>query len=415
MSATLATRTAPVTAERGNSRMKTAATWLFVLPLLTEGVLPGVVKLQVAGLAVLAFVLVGSGRELPHRAVERVFAVAAVLTLTVIGYVAFGSWPQGAGTARAYDGKAVLWVVTYVLVAVFAVLFFEAALFERVMWRGATVALWIGMVSCAVSRLTGHLLLVNPAYGTARMTGTLSEPSDWAPLLAVVLILALRRKSWLCAVLAIAGLALADSPTCMLVMALAVPLYCALTTGWRYRVPLLAALAIAVACAGVFVQRADYQAWLNSGSTAEVAVGRLVSGIRNAETGGEEGQNARYANIAGVMTAARDGGWVRAGAGPGADAVYFPAVLAQGDLTPATANSLWSSVAFDFGEWGLAALVALMLAAVWRLRRYPLMCALLLPFLISSMVNSSVPDWSMAALAVLLFTLPRPAGLRRSA
>ena len=105
------------------SRMKTAATWLFVLPLLTEGVLPDVVKVQTAGLAVLAFAAIGSDRPLPRLAVERIFAVSAVLTLTVCGYLAFSSWPQGGGTARAYDGKAVMWVVTYVLVAVFTVLF----------------------------------------------------------------------------------------------------------------------------------------------------------------------------------------------------------------------------------------------------------------------------------------------------
>jgi hypothetical protein len=31
------------------------------------------------------------------------------------------------------------------------------------------------------------------------------------------------------------------------------------------------------------------------------------------------------------------------------------------------------------------------------------MAALLLPFLVASMVNSAIPDWSLAALGILLF------------
>jgi hypothetical protein len=60
-----------------------------------------------------------------------------------------------------------------------------------------SLALWIGVASCAVSRLTGHLLQVNFADRGSRMVGTLTEPSDWAPVLKLVLQLALRRRSWL--------------------------------------------------------------------------------------------------------------------------------------------------------------------------------------------------------------------------
>ena len=100
----------------------------------------------------------------------------------------------------------------------------------RVVWQGATLALWIGVASCVASRLTGHLLLVNLGNGESRMVGTLTEPSGWAPVLTLVLLLALRRQSWLYAGLVLAGLVLVDSPTCMLVMAVTVPLYYAITS-----------------------------------------------------------------------------------------------------------------------------------------------------------------------------------------
>lgn len=389
-------------AVRTGSRMPTAAMWLFVLPLLTEGVAVDVVKLEVAGLAVLAFVrIVIQQRVLPQRAVQRIFLTFAVLALIVIGYLAFGSWPSNAGNARSYDTHAMMFVATYVVVAVLAVLFFEERLFERVIWRAATLALWAGVTSCAASRLTGHLLLVNPADGGLRMVGTLTEPSDWAPVLALIMLLALRRRSWLYAALALAGLILADSPTCMLVMAITVPLYYALASPHRYRALVLAALAVIIPAGVLLVQQSDPAAWLNSGNAAEVAVGRLLSGIRNVVTDGQEGTNARFANTTGVLAAARANGWMRLGAGPAADATYFPAML-PGAHGPAAVNALWVSTLFDFGEGGVAVLGALMIVAAWRMRRSPQMTAMLLPFFVASLVNSSIPDWSFVALAIML-------------
>ena len=314
MTATLMTRPA----ERTGSRMQVTAVCLFVLPLFSEGAAKDVVKAEIAGLAVLAFVrIVVSDRVLPQHAVERIFMTVGVLTLIGIAYLAFRPWPSDVGTAYSYDTHALIFGGTLVAVAVFAVLFFKEEPFERVIWLGARLALWIGVVSCVVSRLTGHLLLVNPADGGLRMVGTLTEPSDWAPLLTLVLLLALRRRSWLYLALVLAGLVLTDSPTCILVMAVTVPLYYAMTSSWRHRVPLLVSLAIIIPAGGFFVQQADAAAWLDSGNSAKIAVGRLVSGIRNVETGGKEGTNSRFQNATVVITAAREHGWMHFGAGPG--------------------------------------------------------------------------------------------------
>jgi hypothetical protein len=392
-------------AERISSRTRTAAAWLFALPLLTEGVLPDVVKLEVAGLGLLAFWVVGSNRPLPHRALERIFLVAAVLTLVVIGYLAFGHWPSGAGSPRSYDEHAALWVASLVVVAVYAVLFYEPAVFERVIWRGATIALWAGVISCAVARMAGHALLaVNAAHGTLRMAGPLTEPSAWAPVLTLVLLLALRRRSRLYVLLAVAGLVLADSPVCLLVAVVTVPLYYGLAGSWRRRVPLLLAMAVIIPSAVLLVQRADAQAWEASGNTAEAAVGRLLSGLQNVGTDGQQGSNARFASTTAIVGAVRENGWMRFGAGPAADSTWVPASY------PVTgpgvgANALWVTILFDFGEAGVLVLAALMLAAAWRVRRNPALAAILLPFLIATLVNSAGADVPFAALAVMLYGL----------
>jgi hypothetical protein len=391
------------------SRTKAAAAWLFLLPLLAEGVLPGVVKLEVGGLAVLAFVLVGSNSPLPEHAFERVLAAAGVLLLAILGFLAFRSWPPEAGTARAYGTQAFLWAATYAAVGVVAVLFWDERLFTRVMWRGCTVALWAGLASCAASRLTGHLLLANPAHGTLRMVGTLTEPSDWAPILCVVLLLAWRRRSRLHVAAALAGLLLADSPTCLLVMAVTVPLYVALASPWRGRIPLLAALLVIIPAGVLLVARTDAAAWEASGNTAQVAVGRLIAGIQDAADGGNASaadlpgqEDARLANTTGALDAARANGWMYLGAGPDADAVYFPAMQAAGGPI-AGVNALWVSVLVDWGEGGLAVLAVLMVTAAWRMRRHREACAVLLPSFVSSLVNSSIPDWSLVALGILLY------------
>jgi hypothetical protein len=391
-------------AERTGSRMQVAAVWLFALPLFTEGVAKDVVKVEIAGLAVLAFLrVVVSDRILPKRAVERVFMTVGVLTLIGIAYLAFRPWPSDAGTARSYDVHALIFGATLVAIAVFAVLFFEEALFERVIWLGATLALWIGVVSCAVSRLTGHPLLVNSGDGGLRMVGTLTEPSDWAPVLALVLLLALRRRSWLYLALVLAGLVLADSPTCMLVMAVTLSLYYAITNSWRHRILLLVILAIIIPAGVFFVQRADVAAWLDSGNSAKIAVGRLVSGIRNVETGGEEGTNTRFQSTTVVIAAAKEHGWMQFGAGPDADSTWLPAMYPGPSGTTEAANALWVSILFDYGEVGVAALGAMMIASVWRMRRNSQMTAILLPFFIAMLVNSSGADTALVALGIMLY------------
>ena len=393
-------------AERTGARMQVAATWLYVLPLFTDGVANDVFKAEIAGLAVLAFVrIVISDRVLPQRAVERIFMTAGVLTLIGIAYLAFKPWPSDVGTTRSYDTQALIWGANYVAVAVFVVLFFEEELFEQVIWRVATLALWIGVASCAASRLTGHPLLVNSADGGLRMVGTLNEPSAWATVLPLVLLLALRRRSYIYLPLVLAGLVLAASPTCMLIMAATVPLYYAMTSSWRYRILLLVILAIIVPAGVFFVQRADAAAWLDSGNPTKIAVGRLVSGIQNVETDGDEGTNSRFQSTTVVIAAAREHGLMHFGAGPAADVTWLAAMYPEPSGTIVGANTLWAAILFDFGEVGVAAFSAMMIAAVWRMHRNPRMTAIVLPFFIAALVNSTSagPGTEFIALGIMLF------------
>jgi hypothetical protein len=236
------------------------------------------------------------------------------------------------------------------------------------------------------------------------MQGTVSEPSAWAPVIPIVLLLAVKHRSWLYVFLALVGVVLADSPTCFLVLAVTLPVYFALTSSWRWRIPLLVMLSVLIPLAAFFVQSASPSNYLNSENPALIAVGRLLSGIRNVETGGQVGSNDRYSSTTVVITQTEQNGWLYTGAGPAADGTYFRAKY------PATGpiygtNSLWVTALFDFGVGGVFAIGLLMLAAIWRMRNDRTMAAILLPFFVASLVNSAEGPflYVYVVLGVMLF------------
>lgn len=381
-----------------------AATWLFVLSFLTLGVGRDHTYVEWAGLALLAFASFVLFRQpVPERAIHRITLSAAVLVLVVCAYLVFGSWPSSFGTGHSYDVQAVYFVLTYLAVCIFAVLFFEERAFERVIWRAAILALWIGVLSWLVSRLTHHSLLVSESHGVLRMQGMLSEPSAWAPVIPLVVLLAIHRRSWWALGLAALATVLTASPTCVLVLAATIPLYYVLTGTRRSRVVVVVALAVSLPAAALFVYAAGPSPYLDSHNTAEKAVGRLLAGIEYAKTDGRAGHNTRLADTRVVISDAKANGWILAGAGPAADETYFPARFPSGTLRP---NALWVSVLFDFGLIGGLLLGTLMVIAVWRVRHRPQMCAILLPFFVASLINSAEGsfEYGFVALGIVLFT-----------
>jgi hypothetical protein len=392
-----------MTLRRYSSGTQEAATWLFVLSFLTLGVGRDHAYVEWGGLALLAFASFVLFRQpVPARAIRRIILSAVVLMLVVCAYLIFGAWPSSFGAGRSYDVQAVYFVVTYLAVCAFAVLFFEERIFERVIWRAAIVALWIGVLSWLVSRLTHHLLLASESHGVLRMQGMLSEPSAWAPVIPLVVLLAIQRRSWWSLGLAVLATVLTASPTCVLVLVATIPLYYVLTGTRRSRVVVVLALVVSLPAAVLFVYAAGPGPYLEGHNTAEKAVGRLLAGIEYAKTDGRAGHNTRLADTRVVISEAKANGWILAGAGPAADDTYFPARFPSGTLRP---NALWVSVLFDFGLIGVLLLGNLMVIAVCRMRYRPQMCAILLPFFVASLINSAEGnfEYGFVALGITLF------------
>ena len=385
--------------------MDTLAAWLFVLPLFAIGALPDVTKIQGTGIAVLAFAaVVILQRSVSRRGAAVMYVTFSVLTLLLLAHLALASWPAFTGSRSSYDRHALIFVGTYTVVAIYAGVFYREDVFRRVMWRGATLALWAGVTLCLLSRVTGHPFLANAIYGTIRMSGPLEEPSAWAAPLTVVLLMALRRRSKLYVVLSLAGLVLAELPdvhAChgghsarVLRAGAAPPAPAGDPRGLRCRADGDGAVRPARRLSGVPRQREHCR----GGSRAPGL------GIRNVETGGTDGENGRFQSVQVVIATAEDHGWLRYGAGLAADGTYLPAVYpAAGGGVAQAANALWLVVLFDLGVAGLAVLAVLMAVAVWRMRRHAALAAVFLPFMVSSLVNSSGPDTLFVALAIMLF------------
>jgi hypothetical protein len=378
------------------------ATWVFVFEFFTLEIGRYYAYIEYIGLVVPAFMAFVLFRQaIPQHAIFRISLSTIVLILIVATYLVLGSWPSSFGSVRAYDIGAAYFVVPYVTVCIFASLFFKEHIFGRVVWRVATATLWVGVLSYLLTHLLHHPLLVSESHGMLRMQGTLTEPSAWAPVIPLVLLMAIRRRSWWHVGLAVIGAVSAASPTCLLVLIVTVLLYYALTGTRRQRLAVAVGLAALIPAALLFVSAARPSHYLNSHSPAEKTVGRFLAGIESVETDGRQGHNTRFTSTKVVLAEVSANGWMLTGAGPAADTTYFPAKFGS-TVQP---NALWVSVLFDFGLIGVVVLSVLMLAAVWRMRRYSQMCAILLPFFIASLINSAEGtfEYKFVALGIVLF------------
>lgn len=119
---------------------------------------------------------------------------------------------------------------------------------------------------------------------------------------------------------------------------------------------------------------------------------------------GEVGVNTRYSSTTVVIQDVENSGWLIAGAGPAADINYFEQKYPD-PLDTYRPISLWLNILFDFGEVGVAVLAVLIFWSAGRMRRQPAMAAILLPFVMSSLINSAEGyfQYEFVALAIMFF------------
>ncbi|ETA01178.1 hypothetical protein CcI6DRAFT_03423 [Frankia sp. CcI6] len=400
--------TAPETAEQTQQNeligpAARLATWVFVGCYLvcTVPVSPtarvGIptTKIQVflySFLAVLSLVSRRNGATFVHsalRSLSAVLFIAAVMcfySLAPMGPMG----PMGPDGAAEYLAASLRFGVFYASIAVFAAFFFDRRHLEHVFWRMSLGCVWIALAGYAVAAVLPAPVWVDAGSGgTPRLRGLLAEPSSWAPVISVLILLAVRRRSWRnLALVVLAGL-LTKSPTVLLTAAISL-IFCylngirAVAARGRRTIVLAAVLPLTV----VGIGRIDPTGYLASNNGLTVAFGRLVAGLDAlGDDTAPATANGRYTSARIVMAEARQNGHPNIGYGPNSNSVY----LAQkyGDDRNYAANSLYVTWLFDFGRIGAYALLAAIFLVLLRLVKRPASAALFIPFLVASLINSA--------------------------
>jgi hypothetical protein len=387
--------------------------YFFITILMPDG------YLQSTGSRVFALPLIGcgvllalaAGRAVTARRVQRVLIATMVFAAIFAVYSIIATPPATFGTADGYLAHGVAFFATYSLIACYAGFLYDEELFVRWFIRVATASLVVAVAAYGAYQVSGSLFLVSHRGDTdvARIQGFLSEPSAWAPVVAATILVALRERRWWLFALACIGGLLTKSPIVMVVTAVSV----AATYGMRLRVssrrfPIVVGVSLVLGVLLGYGLAQEPESYMSSGNDVVAAFGRLSSGIRNVTSGGLEGKNLRADNMRITFDEVHSLGSSWTGVGPDAANEYFaakyPDIDAAGHLG-VRPNTIWLHALFDFGWWGAVAIVALTLVAIWRSRVYPVSAAVLLPFLVSSLINSAsgVVLFAYCELAILLF------------
>ena len=389
------------------------ASFAFLLPYFVSTVTTAPLKvidiptrfLEYAILAVLIIEKIVSSKSSSRRGG---FALASFFAILVCIYALFRAQPVY-GTSNQYLAAGLAFVVIYGFGAVYAGNLFEPRVFVDVFWKLSIASLWIALTAFAFSKVFGGFLLVSVKLdtGIGRMQGLLSEPSAWAPVLAAILLLSIRRRSWFNVALSILGVIVVQSPTVYITMIISLVGYYLITTAWRKGKPLalLLVASVSLLIAGL-VRGIDTGQFLKSHNPIEHAIGRTLDGIANVTSGGTLGDNARFTYVQVVIGDIQANGWTWFGYGPNSSSVFFPAkYLDYSGLRPLGPASIWNRAWFEFGLVGMAVLLFGIVIAVLRSSKSPLLAAVLLPFVLSSCINGASGHqlYKLVELAILLF------------
>lgn len=289
------------------------------------------------------------------------------------------------GPSSIYIERSARLGIFLVSTLVYALFFFDRDVLLRVFWR---IGMWVIAV-CVVSVVLWYAMesryLLNFRADTVRVQAFFSEPSALAPFIPVMAILAIRRRRWFVAFLALALVLLAKSPTVLVVTSVSVPCYFLLIRGNR-----IAKIGAVALLAGFFAfsinaVTLDPYALAASNSSPRLVVSRLIFGLNAVRSGGDLGHNTRFDNTMETWRTLDAHDLLLTGYGLNSASAYF---LARDGV--ARDNSLALTVLFSYGVGGLALFAIAATVATNRIvRDDPAFAALVLPFLVASLLNSA--------------------------
>ncbi|MGI8608512.1 MAG: hypothetical protein ACR2MY_04685 [Candidatus Dormibacteria bacterium] len=382
------------------------AAWAFVLPTLVgyvrdlsgQNVYLHTGEIGILCMLVLSVTAFVRGVLIPARVV-RVGVLAGALSAVVAIY----SWRWSDYHATSSFIKLALSFYSYLMLAVaYALFFYDPEVLTAVFRRAAQIALMFALCTYLIYVVGGPAILVHTQYGVPRLNGFTSEPSAWAPILGVLLLTGLHRRSAFDVVIALVGILAAQSPIVLVTAGTSVLTFYLLQSSSQVKraivvcvlVPTLPLTIMAVNSSNI--SRGPYQR-----TFVDQTFGRLASGIASIESGGTVGSNDRYVSLSVIASELAVHDLTLTGLGPGGAEVYF---TAKYGVDGYQANSFLVMMFADFGPAGVALVVVLLVMSLNGIRRNSQAGRLFLPFLIAGMINSAT-GWEMYKFVVAGFVV----------
>lgn len=292
------------------------------------------------------------------------------------------------GSEAQYLTAGLISLVTLVIAATLANVFYDEALFAKYWYRLATLATAIALGAYLVAETAGDNILTTFAEygGGIRLTGLLSEPSAWAPVLPGILLLAWSKRHWPIVLLALAAILFVRSPTVTLTTILTVAFLLLVGPAKATSKIIGSVIAGIVFTIALPVLRSPdlSNSLISSGNPFQIMLGRLLGGLEFLSSDGTAGNNDRADGLEVVWENTRDQAWLLFGRGLDSSQVYFPETMGGTVFT----YNLPSQLLFDIGIIGTSIFLFFLTKTLWRLRNLTI-GFIFIPFIFACLINSA--------------------------
>lgn len=333
------------------------------------------------GLAVIAYRL----RPPSVEQTRRLVSVLGVLAIVQFAYfLGLNTYPLE-GSLFEYVSASVRVFGYLVSITIYATLFYDEDLLIETFYKVGRAVLAVGIGALLVYEALGTSLLLDFAYGEPRTHSFFTEPSATAPAVAVVGIMAWKRRDWAGGLLALTYVYTAKSPTVVLVFIFSIVGIFLIRQG---PVVLWAGVLGSIGSVAAFVTFGGLE-WLKTASYFGSTVNRLARGVEFAITLSQQGHNPRFAGAINVYEHLQKHGLLWIGYGLNSASPYFEHVP-LGTVTDTQDYSLLITLFFSFGIIGLAIFLPYCYrAAMGMYRHSSRMIYIFVPFFLTSMINSA--------------------------
>lgn len=316
---------------------------------------------------------------------RRLISVLVILAVVQLFYLLVLNVYPIAGSLNEYAIASVRVYGYVVSVTTYACVLYDEELLLRAFYTLGRICLGVGLVALALYEVTGHPFMVDLAYGNSRTQAFFTEPSGAAPAVAVVGILAWKKRDWIGLGLALIFALTASSPTVLIVFILSIlGIYFARRGPWAVWTGIFGLITLVVA----FVMLGGME-WLKTAPYFGTTTRRFARGIEFALTLSQQGYNPRFAGAINVYEHLKDNGLLWIGYGLNSAAPYFEHVYTD-TITTTQDYSLFLTVFFSFGVIGGIVFLWLSYRSVRNtyLQKSKIIY-IFVPFFITSMINSA--------------------------